>query len=335
MYERGEDAADILLDVLDGTKTEMYVERVPLFVPGAGQNTSDDPMQGIMAAAREVETRPDVLKVNVTPGFFRADIPDAGFAVTTVATSDAAAREVSRDVAESVWDSRNEFVVEYPSPSTAVEQAMDRVAERGPDAPPVVLGDVGDNPGGGATGDETALLRELLDRGVDNAGVVLIHDPEAVERCLDAGVGSTVTIDLGGKKVDSHTEPLHLEGYVKAVTDGSFVNTGPMRTGTENDTGRTVLLRCGRDVSVVVTEKRIQPLDAELWRHVGVQPERLSVVVVKSSNHYRADYETISDEIIPVDSPGVNTVDPTDYDYEHIRRPKIPLDDVDSYPDWS
>lgn len=336
MYETGEAAAEILLEVLEeGTATHMHVERPPLFVPGASQNTSDDPMEGIMDHARELEERADVLKVNVTPGFFRADIPEAGFAVTTVASSSDAARETSRDVAATIWDRRDDFLVTYPTPGEAVERAMDIVENGDADTRPVVLADVGDNPGGGATGDETAMLRELLDRDVENAGVALIHDPAAVERCVDAGVGATVTLDLGGKKVDSHTEPIRdLKGYVKAVTDGSFKNTGPMRTGTENDTGRTVLFQCGEGVSVVVTEKRIQPLDAELWRHVGVQPERLSVVVVKSANHYRADYETISNEIIPIDSPGINTVDPTDYDYENVPRPKIPLDEVESYPGW-
>lgn len=337
MYETGEAAAKILLECLkSGMDTYMHVERPPLIVPGASQNTSDDPMEGIMNRARELEERSGVLKVNVTPGFFRADIPEAGFAVTTVATTGDTAREVSRDVAEAIWDHRDDFIVEYPTPGEAVDRAIDTVNSGDANATPVVLADVGDNPGGGATGDETALLSELLDRGVENAGVVLIHDPGAVECCIDAGVGSTVTLDLGGKKVDTHTESIrNLEGYVKAVTDGTFVNTGPMRTGTANDTGRTVLFQCGEGVSVVVTEKRIQPLDAELWRHVGVQPERLSIVVVKSANHYRADYETLSDEIVPVDSPGINTVDPTDYDYENVSRSKVPLDEVKSYPDWT
>lgn len=312
-----------------------HIERPPLLSSGPNQNTSISPMADLMAAARRAEEDEAVYKVNVTPGFFRSDIPEAGFAVSTVAQHGTAAREASRSIAEQAWAARDAFHVDYPTPTEAVETAVERV--RGVEAPaaPIVLGDVGDNPGGGATGDETAMLRALLDTGVEDAGLVLIHDPAAVERCLTAGVGGEVTLDLGGKKPDSQTAPIEgLTGRVRAITDGQFRNTGPMSTGTLNDTGRTIRFECIPGPAVVITEKRIQPLDAELWRHVGVQPERLDLIVVKSANHYRADYDRIAAEVIPVDSPGGNTIDPSDYDYKRIHRPIFPLDDVPGYPPW-
>lgn len=85
-----------------------------------------------------------------------------------------------------------------------------------------------------------------------------------------------------------------------------------MSTGTENHLGRTVLLQCGPEdgVALIVTENRLQPLNAEIWRHVGVQPERLDVVVVKSANHYRADYEPMASHVVPINSPGLAAMDP-------------------------
>ena len=87
---------------------------------------------------------------------------------------------------------------------------------------------------------------------------------------------------------------------------------------------------------MILTTNRIQPLDAEIWRHVGIQPERLDVLVVKSTNHFRADYEPMATEVIPVNSPGLVAVDPSLFDYEHIDRPRYPLDDLDddAYPPW-
>ena len=112
-----------------------------------------------------------------------------------------------------------------------------------------------------------------------------------------------------------------------------------MGTGSENHLGRTVHLKCGRDdgVSVIVTENRMQPLDAEIWRHVGIQPERLDVLTVKSTNHFRADYEPMSSEVIPVNSIGLVAMDPRKFDFDRIRRPQFPLDDMpaDAYPDWT
>jgi microcystin degradation protein MlrC len=297
-------------------------------------------MAEVMAKAREYEARDDVLKVNVFPGFHQADIPSMGFSIPVVADGDpAVAREVSREMAAYVWERREEFVGDYPEPPEAVAEARELAAGSGPDDGPVVMADVGDNPGGGGAADGTTVLRELLEQGVTNAGFAVVRDPESVARCVDAGVGERVTLDLGGKTDDMHGDPIEdLDGYVAAITDGEFENTGPMATGSENHLGRGVHLRCGRDdgVSVVLTENRMQPLDAEIWRHVGIQPERLDVLVVKSTNHYRADYEPMASHVIPINSIGLVAMDPRKFDFEHVARPRYPLDEMadDDYPDW-
>lgn len=336
MYESGETAGAILLELIEeDIDIAWHIERPPMLTSGPSQNTSTSPMQDVMAAAREVESDDAIFKVNVTPGFFRADFPEVGFAVTTYARTNAAAKAATREVAAFAWDRHEEFVKTYPAPEAAVAEAADLIAAGETVDGPVVLGDVGDNPGGGAPGDETALLRQLLDQDISNAGVVMIHDPEVVDSCVDAGVRSTVTVDLGGKSPNTTTDPIRdLEAYVKTIADGRFENTGLMRTGVTEDTGRTVLLRCGASIWVIVTEIRKQPFDAELWRHVGIQPERLDCIVVKSANHYRADYDRIGSTVIPVDSPGSNPMDPRGYDYNEITRPIVPLDPAPDYPSW-
>lgn len=346
MRETGHRAMEILLcAVREEITPTMAVERPPVLAPGPNANTDDHPMADLEARAREFEERDAVLKVNVAPGFYRSDIPVAGFSVPVVTDDDPdLARDVAREMATTVWEERRGFVADHPRPAEAVAEA-ERLTEDGAIADgPVVLADVGDNPGGGAPGDETAVLRELLDQGVENAGVALVCDPAAVETLAADGVGETVALELGGKSADSWTDPVAIEGYVKAVTDGTYVNTGPMQTGAPVNLGRTVLVEVGDDrstlgidgnIRIVVVENRAQPWDAELWRHVGVLPERLDIVVVKSANHYRGDYEPLSSRVIPVDSPGLNCIDPAGLDHERIRRPVFPLDEVaDAYPDW-
>jgi len=337
--ECGKRAMQFVLDTASGEISPvMAIERPPVLATGANSDTSDQPMADLMARARALEKRDGVLKVNVMPGFFRADIPDAGFSVPVVTDDDPdLARDVAREMAEFVWDRREGFAVDRPSPDEAVEETIEAIADGSTGEGPVVLADVGDNPGGGAPGDETALLREFLDKDVENAGVAMIHDPEVVAASVETGVGETMTVDLGGKSRDTWTDPLaDLSCYVKAITDGTFVKTGPMETGRVRNYRTTVLLQCGDPgVNVVVTERRHQPYDAELWRHVGIQPERLDTVAVKSTNHYRGAYEPIASRIIPVDSPGLNVVDPARLEYERIRRPIFPLDEMadNAYPD--
>jgi microcystin degradation protein MlrC len=261
------------------------------------------------------------------------------FSIPVVATNSTAAKQVSRDLAERVWECRQEFIGDYPEPEEAVPAAKRLAAELNDADGPVVMADIGDNPGGGGAADGTTVLREMFEQDLTNAGFAIIRDSEAVEACVGAGVGKRVTLDLGGKTDDIHGEPIeNLDGYVTAITDREFVNTGSMGTGSENHLGRTVHLRCGHEdgVSVLGAENRLQPLDAEIWRHAGIQPERLDVLVVKSTNHFRADYEPMTSEIISINSIGLVAIDPRKFEFERIRRPQFPLDEMndDAYPDW-
>lgn len=341
MADTGRTALRLLVETArNAVRPVIAVERPPVLPFGPLQDTSDGPMAEVMARARELEAAASILKVNVFPGFHGADVPIMDFSVPVVADDDeAAARAAAREIAERVWERRAAFVATYPDPADGVAEAARLAAEASDDRGPVVLADTGDNPGSGAPADGTVVLREVLAQDVRNAGLALFRDPEVVSVCVDAGVGERLEVDLGGKTDTLHGDPIEgLAGYVKAITDGQFVNTGPMARGTRNQLGRTVLFRCGTDdgVAVILTENRVQPWDAEIWRHVGIQPERLDVLVVKSKNHYRADYEPLASHVIPLNTPGIGAIDPRTLPYERIHRPKYPLDTMadDAYPDW-
>jgi microcystin degradation protein MlrC len=335
MGETGRTGMRLLLRTIRGTVDPvMHVERPPV-IPSAVKSVSlEPPLADILARARELEEREDVLKVNVCQGFWLADVPHMGFSIVAVADGrPAVARDAARDVSRRVWQRRHDFREETLDAGAAVQRARELV-DRGEADGPVVVAEMHDNPGGGYAADGTKVLRELLDRGVTNAGFAIMRDPEAVAACVRAGVGERLTLDLGGKRGDPAVfgEPLEdVDGYVKAITDGRFENTGPMETGGTNDLGRAVRLECGEDdgVTVVLAENSVQPWDAEAFRHVGVQPERLDVVGLKSAVHYRADYGRFASHLLSVDESPTET-------YERISRPMFPLDPVDDdeYPDW-
>ena len=339
--ETGERATRLLLETMRGDlDPTSHVERPPVLPMGPLQNTRDGPMAEVMARARDLEARQGVRLANVLPGYHMADSPVMGFSVPVVADGDpAAAREAARDLAAFVWERRESFVADLPGPEAGVHRARELVAEGATADGPVVLADTGDNPGGGTAADGTTVLRAMLDQGTTNAGVAIVRDPEVVAACTGVGVGERVTVDLGGKTDDLHGEPIRdLTGYVAAIADGRVENTGPMLTGIVREFGRTVRLQCGREesVTVLVTENRVQPYDAEVFRHVGVAPERLDVVAVKSNNHYRADYEPMASHVIPLDTVGLRPPDPRTPTFERIRRPVFPIDAMadGDYPDW-
>lgn len=339
--ETGRTAMRLLLRRIGGEiNPQMAIERPPIVIAGPLQNTRNGPMATIMDRARELESRPSVLKINIHPGFYPADVPSMGCSVHAIADGDrSAARAAARDLAAFIWERRETFIPAYPTPVEAVEEAQSFLADQDIQVGPIVLADVGDNPGGGGSADGTMLLRELLNQNMMNAGFAIICDPTAVDTCISAGVGERVTVTIGGKVDERFGSPIKdVNGYVKAITDGVFVNHGPMSTGVKRHLGRTVLLQCGMEdgVSLILSEHRVQPMDTEIYRHVGLPPERFDVLVVKSTNHYRADYEPIASRVIPVDTPGLFPADPQRFEYEQIRRPQFPLDEMsaDTYPSW-
>jgi microcystin degradation protein MlrC len=336
--DTGATAVDLLAATMAGDVTPTTaLARPPMVAHVPKQHTGSDPMAAVEAAAREAEEREGVLKVNVLPGFYHADVPEMGVTVPVVTDDDPdLAASVAAEVATSVWVRREAFVGSYPDPPAAVREAAELAAATGPDEGPVVVGDFGPNPGAGGSSDGTTVLRELRSQGVPDAGYALLYDPESVAAAIEAGVGNRVTLDLGGKVDDRHGEPIRgVDAYVRAVTDGVYENTGTSHSGrgVENRVGRVVDVRCGPGdgVRVLLSERRHSAFDAEVWRQAGIQPERLDVLAVPSFVAFLGDYGRIGSHVVLCDSPGLSAVDPARFDYERIPRPLFPLDDVPAY----
>lgn len=341
--DTGRRGMELLINVMDGVSVPtMHMERPPMIAFQPKAYTPDGPMADVMARARDLEARPDVLKVNVLPGFYHADVPEMGFTIPVVTDDDPdLAREVSRELAAYVWERRNQFVEEYPGPAEAIRRAKEIRATLDPDDGPIVMADFGSNPGGGGAADGTTILREMLEHELENAGWAIMYDPATVAACNEIGVGERVTVTVGGKTDDRHGAPIEdLNGYVKTITDGRYVNTGRSHSGkgVQNEIGRTVRFQCGVNDSLelVIAETRASAFDAEIWRHVGLPPERLDYICIPSLIAFLADYEPLSSEVILVDTPGASAVDPERFDYSRIPRPIFPLDEIDEddYPNW-
>jgi microcystin degradation protein MlrC len=72
-------------------------------------------------------------------------------------------------------------------------------------------------------------------------------------------------------------------------------------------------------VSVVVTSKRLQAYDKAGFRHVGIEPANQKILALKSTCHYRAEFEPIAEEVIVVLAPGYYLADPTLYPFKKLR----------------
>ena len=324
MAERGREAAERLADVAAGKIRPTTAFRQPrLLPPIASQRTAEGPMRRLYDLADEMERDPRVVSVSVFAGFPLADIHDAGLSIYVATNGDAALAESLADRLETVaWTHRREFIHRAVPVREAVADALGR------DERPVVLADIADNTGGGAAGDGTEILRELLRVEAPGVTVACVWDREAAAACTRAGVGATLTLAVGGKVDDRHGAPVTVTGRVTALSNGQFVHKGPMLRGLPGNLGRTAVLQVG-GVKIILISHRWQTLDPEMIRIVGIEPTEERILVVKSTIHYRAAFEPIAARIIEVDAPGLSSSNLDRFAFTHVRRPIFPLDDVD------
>jgi microcystin degradation protein MlrC len=155
-------------------------------------------------------------------------------------------------------------------------------------------------------------------------------DPESVARMIQTGVGSTITLNLGGKKdmpaINLRGNPLEITGVVRAITDGSWTVRSSMMTGMRANIGRTAVLDAGPMV-ITVSEERLEPFDLGIFTHCGVDVLNAKYILIKSRQHYRAAFEKIAEHIVELAGPGVCSSDYSIFPFKNLSQPIYPLDE--------
>jgi microcystin degradation protein MlrC len=322
-YERGEEAIGFLLRVLRREIAPvMAIETLPLLIPASP--SALEPVRTINAACHQWEHEPGMLDCVFFHGFSHTDLPDAGVTVVAIAQRDPVlARRAAQAVAKEIWARREAFHFALPQAAEAVAEALRLTAEE--TGGPVVINETSDNPGGGAPGDGTHLLRAMLDAQLTDGAFGTMFDPEVAEAAHRAGVGTVIPVRLGGKHDRLHGQPLNLEVYVKCLTDGRFRLTTPMGQGSPIDLGKMARLQCG-GVDIVVASRRTQVLDPEPFLLHGIDVARCRIVGLKSSAHFRAGFAGVARAIVTADPPGITTANLFNLPYRRLRRPIYPFD---------
>ncbi|HNS32782.1 MAG TPA: M81 family metallopeptidase [bacterium] len=320
MYERGMEAADVMASILKGKVVPTLAYRqIPLITLPPKQCTLTEPMASLLAKAHDIERKDKVINVTLSMGFPFSDIRDTGVSVLVTTNNDRSlAENLVSEMAHAIWEKRDEFSVRL----TPISEAIDYAGKKAKGL--VVLADGSDNPGGGGPCDGTVILQEFIDNKVENAVVAVIADPQSVKQAIEAGVGNTVTLKLGGKTDNLHGKPVQITAYVKLLSDGRFVPEGLMGAGAIGNMGRTAVL-VKEGVEIVVTEHRLQPYDTALLRSVGIEPTRRRLIALKSAVHFRGTYQKIAERIFDADTPGVHRPDFSRFQYKNLRKPIYPL----------
>jgi microcystin degradation protein MlrC len=301
--DRGAEAIERLVWLLaERTRPSIYLATVPMLLPLT--NTNFGPGAAANRACARVEARSGVFDCTLMHGFPYSDHEHANASVLCTAVDDHTAREGAEYVAKWLWTHREEFHRDTLEPAAAVAEARRLVADLGG---PIVINETDDNPGGGAPGDGTRLLRALIASELPEGSACFgfVWDPETAAQAHAAGVGALIDVRLGGKHDGLHGEPIEAIAEVRAISEGRWV-LKKMGAGSRINLREMAWLRI-EGIDVIVSTRRQQTLDDGCFEIHDLTFDTYDIVALKSSNHFRAFFEPFARAIVTSDGGGLTS----------------------------
>ena len=341
-YERGLEAAECLLQMLD-KKINPITHRVfvPIIGPNIGQSTwSHLPQEerGLLLyqlneKRAEMEKTPKVINITILGGYGYGDSSDAGMSIVATTDGDSElAKRLAQELAADLWEQRERL--KTVRPIHPVDEGV-KMAMADP-RKPILLVDLGDDPGSACPADSPAVLESLLRCGAQDCALT-IRDAEAVRAGIAAGVGAEINITVGGKIDQRFYQPLQITAQVKSIDDGRYMICGPTHGGwgrevneetfREANVGKRIVLRTGNKIDVICSQ-RSTGKDRDFFKSAGILLEEKQILVVKSNQAHRASFDPVVAGTIELNTPGVSTVDYASLPYRYLRRPIWPIDET-------
>ena len=320
MAETGRRTA-VALDALGKGKTRLAkaFRKLDFLIPLTGSCTLVEPGASLYADIAALDNKMHehgmVFGASFATGFAPADISECGPSVLVYADSQQTADKVADALVKRIGMQEEAFSGSVLTPEAAVAYA---IAKKGT-AGPIVMADTQDNPGAGGNGDTVGLLKILVAAEGVRVALGVLYDPEVAAAAHAAGGGATIDISLGAKTGGAPWEtPLVGTFEVLALSAGEFTASGPYYDGATLSLGPSALLK-HKSIEIVVGSKKVQCADRAMFEHLGCDPAAQDIIAVKSSVHFRADFNSIASEILVVASPGPNPADHRELNYKHLR----------------
>ena len=318
MAARGRECADVLHRILtEGLRPTMALHQIPMMW-GMNQVTAHSPMKEAIAELHRIEALPGVVCGSIATCFPLSDVPDMGASVYIVTDNDQVlAQQYADELGQWLYERRADWHFRMPSTQEALAQA------KAEGKYPVIFADRNDNTGGGSPGDSTGVLKTFVEAGLQDACVLYIVDPETIAQCHQAGVGATLTLDVGGKSSPLQGEPVPMTVEVMGLSDGDFQYDGPMYAGLTGNMGPSAYIRQD-GIHVILVTQREQPFCTAFSRTLGLDPRKMRYLGIKSAAHFRAGFESWAGAVHVVSEPSLH--DATHVEFRRLGRKVYPLD---------
>jgi microcystin degradation protein MlrC len=319
----GRRAAHTLARMLrDDIRPCVRVYKIPMVVSSEGRATDHGVQAELWRQIIDAETRTDVASVGLYMVQPWLDAPWLGWTLYQAYFGDTAPFDEDL-VGDACWRTRRHRQIDYVTPANLLSAA--RAITGGP----IAVSEGHDATNSGATGDSTQLLTAMVAEQIgEGGGLCFCVDPEAVAHCTAAGVGATVSLTIGGRR-DPFSEPLAVQGTVDGVGELRYTLSGHGGHNLPVDMGRMARLRVG-DTTIVLVQETGPGSSPQLYTAAGVDPCVCKIVLAKSPEGFRADYESFSAGILYAAAPGCATPFIEQILLQHSTHPIFPFDDLDS-----
>ncbi len=327
IHERGVEAAQHLRECLAGARTAVTMVKVPIVSPPIALLTARGPYADLIKYG-QTKVGGDIMNVSVMAGFAYADSPKNGLTAVVTARNGKreAAAALSLDIARRAWGMKERFKRGMMGLSDAVALAASVGRDRR--RKPIILADVADNPGGGARGNTTYLLRALKAAGARGVIFGVFNDAALAARAHELGEGATFTASFNTRETHEFSLPFDCEATVVKLTDGKYVGRRGVLRNVAADMGPSALLDLG-GIHIVVITHRCQCMDPRQFESFGLDIAAARVVVVKSRGHFRGGFDEFfrPEQIYEVDCPGLTSPVLANFTWTKLPRPVYPLDE--------
>ena len=327
MWDRGVEAAKAMRELLAGVSYHPTFIRMPLVAPSVTMLTARGPYGDLINLGQARQKKENaIVNVTIMGGFAWADTPDNGMAiVVTSRGSTEPGQRLARDLAKACWADRERYQVKL----TPLEEAIRMMKELNRDGakPPRLFADVADNPGGGARGNTTWILKAAYEAQIEDVAITPFYDEDLAAEAHRLGCGARFLARFNRSETNEFSKPFEAEAVVRNLSDGIIVGRRGTGAGTTMNLGPTATLQVG-GIRVVVISNRTQALDYGYFESFGVPVEKMRSLVVKSRGHFRAGFDHLfpHDRVVEVDCPGLVSPILSRYSWKDLPRPVYPMD---------
>ena len=258
-------------------------------------HTTKEPMISFVKRMQSFEGKDGVLSVSLGHGFPWGDVVDTGAKLWVVTDNDKAkAKALAEQLGREFWDLR---ALTYDPPLTIATALTEANTAK---AGPIVLADIGDNAGGGAMSESTFVLKQMIEMGISNAVIGSFWDLGAVAICKSAGVGAELDLRIGGKCGPQSGDPIDVRVTVRGIVE----NHSQPGLGTQYPLGTGVWVRTEGGIDIALNTLRSQVMSRPCFENLGITLTDKQMIVVKSSQHFYAEFAPIAKKVLYIGTPG-------------------------------